>query len=265
MSGWVEDPNTRQYTEKTYSDRVSPSIVKVIQQEEDPDRPLMDKIKLAQTVFSPVPAESDLGGAWGVAIWYNVDPALDFISVKVSGLTNAYRMELNQDKSITFVKRKLQLNYWRPGDGIDQSADKIVYGIPLTDDPFEQALITERYHLPGPQIRGSIQNLETLRSTLIFETDAEVAGYNFESGVAAELDANRIPASITSAFSNAGFDLADDAAMTMTVAGKQWVVNDSVDGQARRFIIELHPEFWEKKITGGIRFIKPLDHLWVYE
>lgn len=265
LSGWVQDPETGIYSEETYSDRVSPTLTQIIQTEEDPDRPLFDKVKIAQMALERVPADTDEGGVWGVAVWYNVDPLLDFVSVKINGLTNAYRIEINPDKSIGFKNKTLQLNYWRPGDGIDQADDPIVHGIPLSDDPLKQIEVARRYHLPGPVIRGEIVDAETLRSTLIFETDAQLDTIDFDSAVAASLDTGQIPESVATAFTNAGFNLGANASLNTTIPGKQWTVTDTVDGQTRTFVVKLQPEFWEKSIDGGIRFIKSLDHLWVYE
>jgi hypothetical protein len=243
---------------------VSTAVTALVQQEEDPDRTLLDKVQLAQTILEKYPIESDLGGTWGVAIWYNVDPLLDYASVKIGGLTNAYRMEVNPDKSIGFKKKILQLNFWRPGDGIDQATDPIVYGIPLTDDPARQVEIARRYHLPGPVIRGEILDQETLRSTLIFETDAGLDA-DLDSTVVSVLDSGQIPDPVTTAIENAGFSLGTDAALKTTIPGQQWTISDTVNGTARTFVIKLQPEFWEKSADGGLRFIDSLDHLWVYE
>ncbi len=264
LLGWIQNPDTGEYRQVTYSDAVSPNITRLVRQEEDPDQPLLDKVQLAQTILEKYPADSDQGGTWGVAIWYNVDPALDFISLKITGLTNAYRMEVNPDKSIGFKNKTLQLNFYRPGDGVEEAKDPIVYGIPLTDNPYQQIEIARRYHLPGPVIRGEILDQDTLRSTLIFETDAGL-NEDFDSTVAAELDSNQIPESVSTAFINAGFNLAANASLKTTVPGVQWNVTDTVDGKTRTFVIKLEPEFWEKGPDGGLRFIKSLEHLWIYE
>ncbi len=264
LSGWVQDPDTGEYRELTYSDRVSPKIGKLVRAEEDPGQPLLDKVQLAQSILERYPESTDEGGTWGVVVWYNVNPNLDFVSLKISGLTNAYRMEINPDKTITFENKKLQLNFYRPGDGIDQPDDRIQYGIPLTDDPQEQMEIARRYHLPGPVILGEVMDENSLRSKLIFETDAGL-NEDFDSTVAAALDNGTIPDGVTTGFVNAGFNLGANATLETKIPGQQWQINDTVDGKSRSFVIKLKPEFWEKNIDGGIRFIKSLDYLWVYE
>ena len=265
LSGWVYDQQTRTYNEVTYADQVSPSITRLIQDEEDPDRPLLDKIQLAQTTLERVPVDSNEGGKWGVAIWYNVDPSLDFISVKVSGLTNAHRLEISPDETINFKHKTLQMNFYRPGDGIKQAEDRIDYGIPLNDDPNSQIEVTKRYHLPGPQILCEVTDLEFLRSTLIFEADADLDDIDFDSRVAESLDLGQIPESILNAFGNAGFELDPGASLTTSIPGQQWTVTDTAGGETRQFTLKLQPEFWEKRREGGIRFTKSLEYLWVYE
>ncbi len=265
LNGWVQDLETDMYSEVTYTDQVSPAITRMIQQEEDPDRPLLDRIQLTQKILERVPADSSEDGVWGVAIWYNVDPSIDFASVRITGLTNAYRIVVNPDGTLDFRYRTLQLNFWRPGDGIQQDQDAIVFGIPLTDDPLKQIDFARRYRLPGPLIRGEIVDQNTLRSNLIFEADADLDSVSFESGVAKQLDAGQIPDSVSNAFANAGISLGGDASLITTIGGQQWTINDTWEGQPRAFVIKLQPEFWEKSGETGIRFIRSLDYLWIYE
>ena len=76
---------------------------------------------------------------WGVATWEFVDPRMDFFSIYVKGLTNAYRFADQPgaykvgDAPATgrrFAQKTLKLNFWRPGDEIDPREDEIFYGIP---------------------------------------------------------------------------------------------------------------------------------------
>ena len=67
-----------------------------------------------------------IGGLWGVAIWEDVDPQIDFFSVYVSGLTNAYDWRDSSEglqagapvaaRPQVHTHKQLQLNFWRPGD-----------------------------------------------------------------------------------------------------------------------------------------------------
>ena len=76
----------------------------------------------------------------------DVDPNLDFVSVEVFGLTNAF--EKAEDAGQTEYKQKaLQLNFYRPGDAVRQTEDLIRFGVPAFDDPKEQKYILEQYGL----------------------------------------------------------------------------------------------------------------------
>ena len=61
-----------------------------IQQKEDPNRKLLNSVEIGS---KPIPVSSDLvdKSVWGVATWEDVDPRIDFFSVYVQGLTNAYQ------------------------------------------------------------------------------------------------------------------------------------------------------------------------------
>jgi hypothetical protein len=76
---------------------------------------------------------------WGVATWTDIDPRIDFFSVFVGGLTNAYRWEDvpgayragdPPGKGREFVRKMLQLNFWRPGDELNQTEDELRFGVP---------------------------------------------------------------------------------------------------------------------------------------
>ena len=67
------------------------------------------------------------------------DPESDFISVYVTGLTNAYRWKDAPEsfaagdppgKGRVFTRKTLQLNFWRPGDEYDENEQEIRFGVP---------------------------------------------------------------------------------------------------------------------------------------
>lgn len=78
--------------------------------------------------------------AWGIAMWTDVDPRLNFFSVFVSGVSSAYRWE-NPEGGYTkgdstgtgrqMVRKTLKLNFWRPGDAFNFSEKDIRYGVPI--------------------------------------------------------------------------------------------------------------------------------------
>ena len=68
-----------------------------------------------------------------------MDPRIDFFSVFVGGLTNAYRWVdppgayVAGDppgKGRQFLRKTLQLNFWRPGDQYQQNEREIRWGVP---------------------------------------------------------------------------------------------------------------------------------------
>lgn len=123
---------------KAYLDRVIPVAVRAIQQKEDPNRTLLDSVAIGSKL---VPVSTDLvdKSVWGVATWEDVDPRIDFFSVFVEGLTNAYRWT---DRPGAFKpgdppttgremeQKNLMLNFWRPGDRYREDERIIQYGIP---------------------------------------------------------------------------------------------------------------------------------------
>ncbi len=113
-----------QPVEKAYLDRLIPSAFAAIQAREAHGRTLLNSAEMAEQVLPPSDGRQD-NGVWGVAMWTDVDPRIDFFSVYVGGLTNAYRWDdpagayKAGDPPGTgrqFTRKTLQLNFWRPGD-----------------------------------------------------------------------------------------------------------------------------------------------------
>jgi hypothetical protein len=126
--------DTGQRVAKAYLDRVIPAAVEVIRQRETPDRKLLNSAQISE---QPIPADRSL---WGVATWEDVDPRIDFFSVYVGGLTNAYRWKDPAGayrpgdppgKGRQFSRKTLQLNFWRPGDELDEHESEVRFGVPI--------------------------------------------------------------------------------------------------------------------------------------
>jgi hypothetical protein len=110
--------------EKAYLDRLIPSAFAAIQAREAHNRTLLNSAEMAEQILPPSDGRQD-NSVWGVAMWTDVDPRIDFFSVYVGGLTNAYRWVdpagayKAGDPPGTgrqFTRKTLQLNFWRPGD-----------------------------------------------------------------------------------------------------------------------------------------------------
>jgi len=125
---------------KAYLDRIVPSAVEVIRRREVPGRQLLQSAQMAETPIAVSGDDGDgAGEVWGVAIWEDVDPEMDFFSIYVSGLTNAniwtdtpgaYKPGDPAGKGRRVVSKVLQLNFWRPGDEFLENEQEIRYGVP---------------------------------------------------------------------------------------------------------------------------------------
>jgi hypothetical protein len=119
---------------KAYSDRVIPLALGPITTRERPGQ------KLYTTVSMPKQKIAVGETRWGVAMWENIDPRVDFFSIYVKGLTNAYRWQDQPDgyrpgqdpiaRGRKFFRKTLKLNFWRPGDEYYEDEKEIRYGVP---------------------------------------------------------------------------------------------------------------------------------------
>jgi hypothetical protein len=256
LEGWIPVGENGQYQKVAYRDSIDPIVLAQIRQREDPNQVLLDAHQMSK-VEIPLATNAADPGVWGVAIWEDVDPRLDYVSVYVKGLTNAFR--LNPDPNAPSKFKTLQLNFWRPGDTVNQETDFIDFGIPLVDDTRRQVLITERYDLPGPVIRGYFVNKDAKREVLVVEADAQVNLKDFKSALTPTLDQGKLPAPIAQAFAASGITVDNGVALTTAIPGRKW----SFKQGENEYILALEPQFWEPDFDG-IRFIKSLDHLWIY-
>ena len=257
LEGWVYDDLQKKYTRVNYRDEIDPTAAAEIQRIEDPRVPLLDAVQLSTATIPPIAAENNKG-VWGVAMWSNVNPKLDFVSIFVSGFTNAFRIVRDGD-SIETVHKTLQLNFWRPGDAVNETDDDIDFGIPLVDDPQRQVLITRRYDLPGPVIRVYQQNRDINRNVLVSEFDAKFNLEDFTSPLIPVLDKGRLPSLGAQKISQSGLDVDENTAIETLIAGRKWTFQK--DGKT--YFLDLEYQFWEPT-KEGIRFIKSLDSFWIY-
>ena len=103
-----------------------------------------DLVACQLVVDGPPPGEDhvelvDLGNVVVKQQMPDVDLRIDFFSVFVHGLTNAYRWEDPAagvkpgdkiGKGRKFKYKELQLNFWRPGDEFHANDQDFYYGIP---------------------------------------------------------------------------------------------------------------------------------------
>lgn len=122
---------------RAYLDRVIPAAIEPIRRREVPGRKLLNSVQIAATEI-PVSTEEDEQSVWGVATWTDIDPEMDFFSVYVRGLTNAYRWEdprgayklgATPGSGRKFTRKTLQLNFWRPGDQFLEHESEVRFGV----------------------------------------------------------------------------------------------------------------------------------------
>ncbi|MEQ8791051.1 MAG: hypothetical protein RIC55_32615 [Pirellulaceae bacterium] len=151
LEGEYFDKEKSEYVRRAYLDRIIPEARVPIQLREDPQIPLRNSAEMMRAALEQ-PVSADEAGAdstaWGVVTWMDVNPQIDFVSVYVQGLTNAFQFEDNPDGSGAVYRHKtLQLNFWRPGDSYLEHEKEFRYGVPIVDDKQEQRLIFSHYNI----------------------------------------------------------------------------------------------------------------------
>jgi len=117
---------------RAYLDRVVPGAVAAIREREDTRLDLHDSARMSERDLAPGEER------WGVAVWEDVDPRIDFFSIYVRGLTNAIRWRPRADATFAadsvpvageeHVLESLRLDFWRPGDDATSLDDEMSVG-----------------------------------------------------------------------------------------------------------------------------------------
>ena len=117
---------------RAYLDRVVPSAMAAIRTREKPPGRLFDSASMTEADIPPGEER------WGVAIWEDVDPRIDYFSIYVRGLTNAMRWRQIPGTTIgpkdppgihmEHALESLRLDFWRPGDERDEVEEEISVG-----------------------------------------------------------------------------------------------------------------------------------------
>lgn len=137
---------------KQYLDRVIPAAKAPIMAREFPGDKKTQVYDSQQ--ISEIPIGVSVPGAdksvWGLVTWEDIDPRVDYFSIFIQGLTNAYLYDdpaggfKGTDKPGTgrkIVQKTLRLNFWRPGDVINEQEAEVRYGMRLDAEADEQAKI----------------------------------------------------------------------------------------------------------------------------
>jgi hypothetical protein len=138
---------------KEYLDRVVPAAMPVIAKRERIGKPIYDSVTISRQKIDVTTADKD-NSVWGVATWEGVDPRIDFFSVYVQGLTNAYQFADKPEDfkagdkpgvGRSFTRKTLVLHFWRPGDTIEENESEVHYGMPIESEAASQKEINAQY------------------------------------------------------------------------------------------------------------------------
>lgn len=83
---------------------------------------LLNSVEAIQEVSAPVSNDPAVDpdplakAVYGVAVWRNIDPKTDFFSVRISGLTNAYRIHKDDSGQQAVAEKVVVQKFKRPGD-----------------------------------------------------------------------------------------------------------------------------------------------------
>lgn len=113
--------------------QVLPAAKAAIEARERIGKPLYDQVEITkkEVLLSSLEADHSL---WGVATWTNVDPRTDFFAIDVRGLTNAYKIRFDSEGKKNFDRKTLRIYFWRPGDVLDVTQDRIHLGLPAIEN-----------------------------------------------------------------------------------------------------------------------------------
>lgn len=131
-------------TGKEYVDRIIPNAKRAIEQRERVGQRVYDSIEL-QKVQIKLSTPQENHEVWGIATWTDIDPATNFFSVDIRGITNAQRLAVDTQGNSKFLQKTLVLHFFRPGDTINQVIDPVMYGIPALSDPARQKYVLDRF------------------------------------------------------------------------------------------------------------------------
>ena len=137
---------------KEYMDRVIPAALEPIRQREfkarrteNPSGKLYDSVEISTVPIELSTPENDKS-VWGVVTWDNIDPRIDYFSIYIQGLSNAFKMEVGPNGAPGKMTHKtLKLNFARPGDSLEETEREIKYGIPVTTEPRNQSAMNAKY------------------------------------------------------------------------------------------------------------------------
>ncbi len=96
---------------------------------------LLNSVQAISEVVDPVSVNDPdplQNATYGVAVWRNVDPRIDYLTVIMSGFSNAYRISRDDAGETIFEHKVIEQKFGRPGDIFNQQESEFrVLGNPV--------------------------------------------------------------------------------------------------------------------------------------
>ena len=175
---------------RAYLDRVIPSALGPIRAREAGGRKILDSAAMVAEEIGPGEER------WGVATWEDIDPRIDFFSIYVRGLTNAFQWRPRAGAPIVATDppgvameqalRTLRLDFWRPGDARDEIEEEMSVGFA---GMFERmtlgARLLEAAGSPGRDAADPVEGLRMLglKWSDLLEPDVATAPAQGDAGI----------------------------------------------------------------------------------
>jgi hypothetical protein len=118
-----DDDGEQQFYQDEVNLQIQGSVFVREFKERSADLRLLNSVQAISEVINPVsvtdpnPLQS---AAYGVAVWRNVDPKIDYLTVIMSGFSNAYRISQNDAGETIFEHKVIEQKFGRPGDIYNQ-------------------------------------------------------------------------------------------------------------------------------------------------
>lgn len=123
-----------------YYDEVIPAARRAIYERERPACNFAEFYDTVQIGNDPIPVSTERQqiSRYGVVTWRGIDPRVDYLTIQIMGLTNAY-IWVDPEGAFKpgdppgtgrqFAYKTLQLNFYRPGDEFDAREEEIKLGV----------------------------------------------------------------------------------------------------------------------------------------
>lgn len=265
LEGWVQE-SSGSYVKKAYRDSVLPNAIDQIARRERLVGKLMDNVEISKQILQPS-TDGDDRAAWGVATWLDIDPRVNFVTVSVQGLSNAFRTDQDgQDDGQLHRVKTLQANFWRPGDA-ELQGDVFRPGILIDGNLQRQLSLVQKYDLPGPELGVYRTDPDTLVTAKVGQIPANYDLDTLDSEPITDLSNQQMPPSLVEFLQQYGFQNAENLGVATDLEASQeanmgqWTLTDPNDGS--KFVVKIEPIIWRIR-DGKIEFVGGLDYFWDY-